>query len=58
MQTTSAEQKAAARDFVTFWKDKVHIDSAHGFIDGYIPATYVLVEQKSLGMSLRSGRSL
>ena len=25
-------------------EDKAHIDSAHGFIDGYIPETHVLVE--------------
>ena len=37
------------------FEDKAHIDAAHGFIDGYIPATHVLVEQKSLGKSLRSG---
>ena len=87
MQTTTAEQKAAAREFVSFWtdkgyekgqtqpfwlsllrilgidkpetfiefEDKAHIDSAHGFIDGYIPATHVLIEQKSLGKSLRAG---
>ena len=40
--------------FIEF-EDKAHIDSAHGFIDGYIPATHVLIEQKSLGKSLRSG---
>ncbi|MBO4513650.1 MAG: class I SAM-dependent DNA methyltransferase, partial [Victivallales bacterium] len=40
--------------FIEF-EDKAHIDSAHGFIDGYIPATHVLVEQKSLGKSLRAG---
>ena len=78
MQTISAEQKAAARDFVAFWTGKgyekgqtqpfwlsllrilgiekpetfiefeykAHIDTAHGFIDGYIPATQV---EKMLG---------
>ena len=40
--------------FIEF-EDKAHIDSAHGFIDGYIPATHVLIEQKSLGKSLRAG---
>ena len=40
--------------FIEF-EDKAHIDSAHGFIDGYISATHVLVEQKSLGKSLRAG---
>ncbi len=40
--------------FIEF-EDKAHIDSAHGFIDGYIPTTHVLVEQKSLGKSLRAG---
>ena len=42
------------RGFIEF-KDKAHIDAAHGFIDGYIPPTRVLVEQKSLGKSLRAG---
>ena len=37
------------------FEDRAHIDSAHGFIDGYIPATRVLIEQKSLGRSLRAG---
>ena len=37
------------------FEDKAHIDSAHGFIDGYIPSTHVLVEQKSLGKNLRAG---
>ena len=87
MQTTTAEQKEEAGEFVAFWagkgyekgqtqpfwlsllrilgidkpeafiefEDKAHIDSAHGFIDGYIPATHVLIEQKSLGKSLRAG---
>ena len=40
--------------FVEF-EDKAHIDAKHGFIDGYIPSTRVMVEQKSLGKSLRSG---
>ena len=40
--------------FIEF-EDRAHIDSAHGFIDGYIPATHVLVEQKSLGKSLQAG---
>ena len=43
-----------AETFIEF-EDHAHIDSAHGFIDGYIPATHVLVEQKSLGKSLRAG---
>ena len=37
------------------FEDRTHIDSAHGFIDGYIPSTRVLIEQKSLGKSLRAG---
>ncbi len=37
------------------FEDKAHIDSAHGFIDGYIPSTHVLIEQKSLGKNLRAG---
>ena len=36
------------------FEDKAHIDAAHGFIDGYIPATRVMVEQKSLGKNLRA----
>ena len=40
--------------FIEF-EDKAHIDAAHGFIDGYIPATRVLIEQKSLGKSLKDG---
>ncbi len=40
--------------FIEF-EDRAHIDIAHGFIDGYIPATHVLVEQKSLGKSLQTG---
>ena len=42
------------RGFIEF-EDRAHIDSAHGFIDGYIPSTHVLIEQKSLGKSLRAG---
>jgi hypothetical protein len=41
------------RGFIEF-EDKAHIDAAHGFIDGYIPATRVMVEQKSLGKNLRA----
>ena len=37
------------------FEDRAHIDAAHGFIDGYIPATHVLIEQKSLGKNLRAG---
>ena len=36
------------------FEDKAHIDAAHGFIDGYIPAIRVMVEQKSLGKNLRA----
>ena len=36
------------------FEDKANIDAAHGFIDGYIPATHVLIEQKSLGKDLRA----
>ena len=82
-----ATEKAAAREFVSFWtgkgyekgqtqpfwigllrvlgvdnpdqgfiefEDKANIDAAHGFIDGYIPATHVMIEQKSLGKNLRA----
>lgn len=37
------------------FEDKANIDRRHGFIDGYIPATRVMVEQKSLGKSLTQG---
>ena len=37
------------------FEDRAHIDAAHGFIDGYVPATRVLVEQKSFGRNLRAG---
>ena len=40
-------------DFISF-EDQVHIDHT-SFIDGFIPATHVLIEQKSLGKDLRSG---
>lgn len=36
--------------FITF-EDQVHIDNT-GFIDGYIPSTKVMIEQKSLGKDL------
>ncbi len=39
--------------FIEF-EDAAHLDETHGFIDGYIPATHVLVEQKSLGKDLRA----
>lgn len=40
--------------FIEF-EDKANIDAKHGFIDGYIPATRVMVEQKSKGKSLTAG---
>ena len=39
-----------AAEFISF-EDQVHLDHT-SFIDGYIPATHVLIEQKSLGKSL------
>ena len=81
---TDVQQRAAAKHFAEFWKDKgyekgqsqafwlsllsdvfgvehpaefiefedqVHLDNT-SFIDGFIPATHVLIEQKSLGKSL------
>lgn len=39
--------------FIEF-EDQVHIDKSTGFIDGYIPETKVLIEQKSLGKDLKS----
>ena len=38
--------------FIEF-EDKVHIDKTNGFIDGYIPTTKVLIEQKSIKCDLR-----
>lgn len=40
--------------FIEF-EDKVHIDTSTGFIDGYIPNTKVLIEQKSIDKDLRKG---
>lgn len=40
--------------FVEF-EDQVHIDKNTGFIDGYIPSTKVLIEQKSIDKDLRKG---
>ncbi|MBR0485221.1 MAG: class I SAM-dependent DNA methyltransferase [Oscillospiraceae bacterium] len=38
-------------EFIRF-EDKVHLDHA-SFIDGYIPSTHVMIEQKSIGKNLR-----
>lgn len=40
--------------FIEF-EDQVHIDRNTGFIDGYIPSTKVLIEQKSIDKDLRKG---
>ncbi len=40
-------------DFISF-EDKVMLDHT-SFIDGFIPSTHVLIEQKSLGKDLRKG---
>lgn len=40
-------------EFIIF-EEQVHLDHA-SFIDGYIPSTRVLIEQKSLGKDLRKG---
>lgn len=40
--------------FIEF-EDQVHIDKNTGFIDGYIPSTKVLIEQKSIDKDLRKG---
>lgn len=37
------------------FEDQVKLDKATGFIDGYIDATKVMIEQKSIGKSLRDG---
>ena len=39
-------------EFIEF-EDTVHIDKATGFIDGYIPSTKILIEQKSIDKDLR-----
>ena len=39
-------------EFIEF-EDQVHIDKTTGFIDGYIPNTKVLIEQKSIEKDLR-----
>ena len=41
-----------ASTFINF-EDTVHIDKATGFIDGFIPSTKVLIEQKSIDKDLR-----
>lgn len=41
-------------EFIEF-EDQVHIDKNTGFIDGYIPTTKVLIEQKSVDKDLRKG---
>src|SRR5574344_1151052 len=41
-------------EFIEF-EDQVHIDKNTGFIDGYIPMTKVLIEQKSIDKDLRKG---
>ena len=40
--------------FIEF-EDKAHIDAKHGYIDAYLPATRVMIEQKSIGKSLTAG---
>lgn len=42
------------QEFIEF-EDQVHIDKSTGFIDGYIPTTKVLIEQKSIDKDLRKG---
>jgi type I restriction-modification system DNA methylase subunit len=39
-------------EFIEF-EDQVHIDKSTGFIDGYIPSTKILIEQKSIEKDLR-----
>lgn len=41
-------------EYIEF-EDQVHIDKNTGFIDGYIPTTKVLIEQKSIDKDLRKG---
>lgn len=40
--------------YITF-EDQVKLDKSTGFIDGYISATKVMIEQKSIGKSLSDG---
>lgn len=40
------------KEFIEF-EDQIHIDKNTGFIDGYIPTTKVLIEQKSIDKDLR-----
>jgi len=40
-------------DFISF-EEQVHLDHT-SFIDGFIPSTHVLIEQKGLGKSLKKG---
>ena len=40
-------------DKIIEFEDQVHIDKTTGFIDGYIPSTKVLIEQKSIEKDLR-----
>ena len=42
------------KEFIEF-EDQVHIDKNTGFIDGYIPSTKILIEQKSIDKDLRKG---
>lgn len=35
-----------------FFEDQVHLDKSTGFIDGFIPETKVMIEQKGLGKNL------
>ena len=37
------------------FEDQVHIDKSTDFIDGYIPTTKILIEQKSIDKDLRKG---
>ena len=41
-------------EFIEF-EDQVHIDKNTGFIDGYIPTTKILIEQKSIDKDLKKG---
>ncbi len=41
-------------EFIEF-EDQVHIDKSTGFIDGYIPSTKILIEQKSIDKDLKKG---
>lgn len=45
------------KDYIEFEK-KVPVNNVYGYIDGYIPSTLVLIEQKSLGRDMKKGEQM